>query len=518
MNSNNFLLPATILGIIGCNQPIKKPERPNIILIMGDDIGYSDIGCYGSEINTPNLDYLAQNGLRFRTFYNAAKSEPSRSLLLTGLYQGDDRSLNIASVLRQNGYYTMHAGKEHFFKWVPESCYAVNAFDTSFYYWAINQYLIPPDSMFKNPFYLHGKKLSIDKMLTGPNSFYKTDVETNYALAFLEEARKRNKPFFLYLAYNAAHFPLQAMPEDIAKYRGKYKEGWDVIRQRRYERMRAMGLLTEKYKLSPPSSNINKYRGHPKGDEEIRAKIPLYRPWISLTEKEKDELDLEMAVYAAMIDRMDQNIGRIIQWLKKNNLFENTVIMYLSDNGACPYDSNRDFDHPPGGADSYRSLCAAWANMGNTPFKYFKQFGHEGGCHTHFIVHWPAQIAGGTFTDEPGHITDIFPTLLDIADCKYPETTGTLPTIPLHGKSLLPVFKGGIRDTLNEFMSGHTENFRMFRSGDWKIVRSNGEKWELYHLAEDPSEINNLAEKMPEKVVEIEQKYLQFINARGIHQ
>ncbi len=511
----------------GCQQAEKQPEttenqdqKPNIILMMGDDIGYSDLGCYGSEIQTPHLDQLAENGIRFRTFYNAAKSNPTRSSLLTGKYIGDSTSVNVASVLGNNGYTTIHCGKEHFDKWVPEHCYATNVFDHSLYYWAINEFHIPPDSTFQNPFFLGNQQLDIEDIRVKKKPFFKTDVVTDYALGFIDSAMNQNEPFFLYLPYHVAHYPLQAMPEDIAKYRGKYKIGWDSIRKARYEKMLETGLITEKYKLSEPTDNINKFRGHPGGDEEIREKIPLYRPWETLTEQEKDDLDLEMAVFAAMIDRMDQNIGRIVEKLKQSGQLENTLIMYLSDNGSCPFDSNRDFEVPPGPANSYRTLCAAWANVGNTPFKYFKQFGHEGGSRTHFIVHWPEKIKKGSITDQPGHLVDIYPTLLDVAGIAYPDSFQQMATTPLHGQSLYPVFIGEEREEPEFFISGFTERFRMFRASDWKIVRANDEGWELYNMAEDPTETNNLAQAKPEKLQEMLDLYQQkkqkvFANEQG---
>ncbi|MGC9342572.1 MAG: arylsulfatase [Bacteroidales bacterium] len=514
----NATLPTAIAAILllyGCSgpknqEPKKEKNRPNIILIMGDDIGYSDLGCYGSEIQTPNLDRLAENGIRFRTFYNSAKCNPTRSSLLTGLYKGDDRSINFATVLGQAGYTTITTGKEHFDNWVPESCYAKNAFEYSFTYPVINNYFIPPDSVLTYPYYQDGNELEIKDIIVVNPPFFKTDVVTDYALRYMDTAMQKEKPFFLYLAYNAAHYPLQAKPEDIEKYRGKYRKGWDVIRRERYNRMMEMGLLTEKYKLSDPTDNINKFRGHPGGDPEIREKIPLYRPWDSLTEKEKDDLDLEMAVFAAMIDCMDQNIGRVIQKLEENGELDNTLIMYLSDNGSCPFDSNRDFDIPPGPANSYRTLCAAWANVGNTPFKYFKQFGHEGGSNTHFIVHWPDLIEQkGIITPQVGHLIDIYPTLLEVTGAEYPGNINDRNTIPLHGASLIPIFKGEEREEPEFFISGFLDRFRMFRSGDWKIVIANEEDWELYNITEDPSETNNLANEMPEKLNEMLELYYQ---------
>jgi len=497
---------------VGCNNGSGKKSNsnqnhPNIILIMGDDIGYSDLGSYGSEIQTPNLDELAENGVRFRTFYNLAKCETTRSGLLTGHYRGDYRSFNFTSLLKEQGYQTIHVGKEHFEGWVPEHCYAENVFDYSFYFPIINEFHIPPDSTFQYPFYQDGRELALDEIMVKKKPFFKTDVLTDYATSYIDSAMQTEQPFFLYLPYHVAHYPLQARPEDIAKYRGKYKIGWDTIRQNRYNKMIASGLLTEKYQLSEPTDNINKFRGHPKGDEEIREKIPLCRPWESLTAQEKDDLDLEMAVFAAMIDRMDQNIGRLIQVLKEKGIFENTVIMYFSDNGSCPYDSNTDFDVPPGPANSYRTLSAGWSNVGNTPFKYFKQFGHEGGSHTHFIVHWPEKIKEGFLAVQPGHVVDIFPTMLDIVNIEYPEQYNDTATIPLHGRSLLPVIKGGEREEPEYFISGFTDRFRMFRAGDWKIVKANNEDWELYNIDNDPTEIDDLASSNPARLQEMVSLY-----------
>jgi arylsulfatase len=315
------------------------------------------------------------------------------------------------------------------------------------------------------------------------------------------------QPFFLFLGYGAAHYPLQARPEDIAKYRGKYKTGWDKIRTARLEKLKRQGIVSESTKLSPPTSNINKFRGHKKDNPEIREKIPLYRPWETLTEKEKDDLDLEMAVFAAMVDRMDQNIGRILNYLDEKEIADNTIVIYLSDNGSCPYDSNRDFDYPPGVAEGFRSLSAAWANAGNTPFKYFKQYGHEGGAHTHFILRWPQQVAPQQISHQTGHIIDIAPTLLEAANITYPAKLGDIKPQPLQGSSLMPIIKGEERTEPEFYMSGWTDRFRMFRQKEWKIVKLNNEAWELYNLKDDPTEITNLAETHPEKVTELVTAY-----------
>jgi arylsulfatase len=275
------------------------------------------------------------------------------------------------------------------------------------------------------------------------------------------------------------------------------------------QRLVETGYFPEGTQLSPPSSNINKFRGHPKGDEDRRAKIPLYRPWNELDEAEQDELDLEMAVFAAMVDCMDQNIGRVLDYLDEKGIADNTIIMYLSDNGSCPYDSNRDFNNPPGVAEGFRTLCAAWANAGNTPYKYFKQYGHEGGTQTHFILRWPNKVKAGELTHQQGHIVDIVPTLLEATKTKYPHKLNGIEPQPLQGNSLLPILEGEQREEPEFFMSGWTERFRMYREKDWKIVKLNNEDWELYNLKEDPTEINDLSAKNPEKVKTLIDRYNQ---------
>lgn len=486
--------------------PASATDRPNIILMMGDDIGFSDLGCYGGEIQTPNLDRLASQGMRFAQFYNMAKCNPTRSSLLTGLYQGDERAVPLGQMLRRAGYTTLMSGKEHFDPWVPEHAKVQANFDHYFYYPVINEYFIPRDSSFQRPFFLGERELSVQELAQKHPNFYKTDVVTDYALEFLEMTKEDEKPFFLYLPFHAAHYPLQALPEDIAKYRGTYLKGWDSLRQERYQRLIALGLIDPSYPLSEPEDNINRFRGHPDNNLEIRKNIPRYRPWESLSKEEQDELDLEMAVFAAMIDRMDQNIGRLLAWLEEQGELDNTLMLYLNDNGSCPYDSNVDFDTPPGPAEGYRTLSAAWANASNTPFRLYKQFGHEGGSHTPFIAHWPERIAAGQIKHEPGHLVDIMPTLLEVAGVAYPDTFQERPSLPLDGASLLPVFEGGTRETPEFFVSG-MERHRMYRRGKWKIARANGEAWELYNLEEDLTETTNLAEQMPEKVAEMDSLY-----------
>ena len=479
---------------------IVEDNRPNIVLIMADDVGFSDIGCYGSEINTPHIDRLAEEGMRFRTFYNMAKCNPTRSTLLTGLYRGGKGAVHLAQLARQAGYVSGMFGKEHFDPWVPGYCQADSVFDHSFYYQASNEYFLPPSGQFKRPFIHDGNTLYAKDIEYELSPMYKTDFITGYALRWLDDVLDGGKPFFLYLPYHSAHYPLQARPDDIAKYRGKYLEGWDVLRSRRYARMQSLGVLPQGTELSPPEDNLNCFRG------PIRPDYSQYFSWNSMSSAQQDSLDLEMAVFAAMIDRMDQNIGRILEVIEASGELDNTLLMFLSDNGSCPFYSNNVPDVQPGPANSYWSLRTSWANLGNTPFRQYKQSGHEGGSHTPFIAFWPDQIAANTKTDQPGHVVDMVPTFLDIMEIAYPDSINGNATLALDGSSLLPVFRGDEREEPEYFMSGLSK-FRMFRHGEYKIVKMNGGPWELYNIHEDPAELNNLALDQPNKIMELAAMY-----------
>ena len=479
---------------------------PNIILIIGDDIGFSDIGCYGAEIDTPNLDRLGEQGIRFTQFYNMAKCDPTRSSLMTGLYlprKNSNHSVPFPKLLQKAGYYTALSGKEHFNKWVPKQVYAINCFDDSFLFWAMNEYFIPSDGTFLNEFFLNGQKIRPDEMPVEDPPFYRTDVVTNYALQFLDKAEKAHKPFFLYLPYNAAHYPLQARPEDIEKYKGRYAAGWDSVRAKRYERQKALGIIDPDALLSPPEDNINKFRGPYQGNHY------KYRPWESLAEDEKEYQELLMTVFAAMVDRMDQNIGRVMRKVEEMGALDNTLILFFSDNGSCPYDVAYRPPVPIGGPDCDERLNAAWANVGNTPYRFYKQYGHEGGARTHFIAWWPGKIKPGT-SDAPAHLVDLYPTFLELAGAEYPMRFLEEATPVLDGSSLVPLFTGGSREEPEIIISGNTDRFRMVRFGDWKIVRVNGEPWELYNITSDPTELNNLAGKMPDKVLELESRFSEW--------
>ena len=495
---SSFLFASLLIGLASGPLPAgTEPDRtqPNIVLIMVDDMGYSDIGCYGGEIKTPNLDRLAGGGLRFTQFYNTAKCHTTRAELLTGNYAysiGDnnmEHGATFGEVLRPIGYRTLIAGK-----WHQKPLPTTRGFDR--YYG-----LADGCSNFFNPGLKArpgegppGRKGKTrvrrwaieDKVIMGYTSpdkkFYHTDAFTSYAIDRLDEYKDEDKPFILYLPYTAPHYPLHAWPEDIAKYRGKYKIGWDEIRKQRFARMNKMGIIGPNHKLTPRAS----------------------RAWDDLTDQQKDGEDLKMAVYAAMIDRVDQNLGRLFAKLRELGKWNNTLIMFLTDNGACPEQPNTTPDIPPGPVESYRTVSVAWANASNTPYRKFKSTDYEGGIRTPFIAHWPGVIKPG-LTDQVGHIIDVSATFRDITGAKYPGEVLGNRTKPPVGKSLLPVFKGKQREPHAEIY-WHFSRANAVRQGDLKVVRA-GKAWELYDLKADPTEMHNLAGERPEKTAELAQMW-----------
>jgi arylsulfatase A-like enzyme len=442
-------------------------ERPNIVLIMADDLGFSDLGCYGSEIKTPNLDKLAADGLRFNQFYNTAKCHSSRVSLLTGLYCGQagneslSRGVTMADVLQEAGYFTAMAGKWHLAKEPTD-----HGFQR---YWG---HLSGATNFFTgdDTFRLNGEKWS-----AFGKDFYTTNVNTDFGIKFVDEGIETGKPLFLYMAYNAPHYPLQAPEAEVMKYRGKYKMGWDVLRKQRYEKQIASGLLdAATAKFSPR---------------------PDYIPaWDTLDDEKKDWEDFRMATYAAMVDRLDQNIGRLIEHLKTRGVFENTLIMFCSDNGACPFERTKGKELMPWDPKSYWTYDTGWAHAGNTPFRWYKQNQHEGGISSPMIAHWPAGLKTkpGSVTGQAGHLIDFMATALDLGKGKYPESVGERKIDPLQGLSLAPIFNGETR-TPHEVLYFNFSSNRAIRQGDWKVVSARGGPWELYNIAEDRSELNDLA-------------------------
>ena len=495
-----------VFSITSCNNKEFQKERPNIILILADDMGYSDLGCYGGEISTPNLDQLAENGLRFTQFYNNARCCPTRASLMTGLYphqtgiglmagaQGYDLGLpgyrgylnrncvTIAEVLGKEGYNTLMTGKWHLGIENKERWPLQRGFDK---YYGI----ISGACNYFHPVSPNGLTLGNDAVMPQGADYYTTDAFTDYAISFIQQTQKKNdNAFFLYLAFNAPHWPLQAPQEVINKYKGKYMDGWQNQRLRRLKRMKEMGIINSDLELTPQDS----------------------QEWDSLSEEKKKEMDLRMAIYAAQIDRIDQNIGRLVAYLKKMNIIENTVIFFLSDNGGTS--GGGEFG---GGPENiletkkgiFLSYGRVWGNVSNTPFRKYKCWVHEGGIATPLIVNWPQGIPGrnqGTFVREYGFIQDIMATCIDLADTQYPEKFNGKNITPISGKSLLPLIKGEEKRIHEEPIFWEHEGNKALRQGKYKLVqdyeRDKQNNWELYDLEKDPTEMNDLSEEMSEKV------------------
>ena len=454
--------------------PCLAADRPNVIVIMVDDLGYSDIGCYGGEIDTPNLDALAQNGLRFSQFYNTAKCHSSRVSLLTGQYciaAGDtslSHAVTSAEVLGNAGYFTAMTGKWHLKK-EP----------TDFGFQRYFGHLSGACNFFKgdNTFRLNGQKWTVP-----PKDFYTTVADVDFALDFLDEARTTQKPWYLYVAFNAPHAPLHALSEDYAKYKGGYDEGWDVVRSARVAKQKSLGLLPKELTASPRPEHV------PAWD--------TMEPW-----RQKYEAN-RMTTLAAMIDRVDQEIGRLVSDLKANGEFDNTMILFVSDNGACPYDRKAPrLDVEPTNGDVSLADSTGWSWARNSPFRYYKQNQFEGGISTPAIVHWPAGLktASGTIVDEPAHLIDVLPTLSGITGSDVPASWPNRELRPISGVSLNPIFQGQSFSREKPIHLLFSQD-RGLREGDWKAVSFRGESWELYNVANDRTELHNLADVQPERL------------------
>ncbi len=453
-----------------------RAARPNIIIIMADDLGFSDLGCYGSEIETPNLDRLATEGLRFTQFYNTAKCHSSRICLLTGLYmfqagnEAMDKGVTIAEALAPAGYHTMMVGKWHLDDEPTDRGFA-----------RYFGHLSGATNFFRgdDTFRWNGEKFEVpDK------DFYTTDANTDYAIEFLEEAKRKESPFFLYLAYNAPHYPLHVKESDYRKYEERYDVGWDAIRKARYEKQLRLGLFENVPKLSPRPSDV--------------------RAWDSLDEADRRWESERMAAYAGMVDCLDQNIGRLVEHLKANDLVDNTLIMFCSDNGACPFDRTRGKEYRPWDPNSYWTYDPGWAHVGNTPFRWYKQNQHEGGISSPMIVSWPGlQARAGSVTDQPAHLIDLMATCLDLGEASYPRQYDQREIAALQGRSLAPVFAGKQRDP-HEWLYFQFRNNRAIRKGDMKAVSVKGKHWELYDLKRDRSELQDLTNKMPARAKELQ--------------
>jgi len=501
-------------------QDSRAAERPHIILILVDDMGFSDLGYHGGEIETPHLDALARGGVRFSQFYNSGRCCPTRATLLTGLhphqtgigwmtqppgsdrgkgeppaYQGylNRRGITIGEVLRRQGYATLMAGKWHLGMNERDRWPLQRGFEK--YYGCLSgatRFFHPdhPRGM------TSGNEPVEEPVSTTGEAFYTTDAFTDHAIRFLEEELSgRQRPVFLYLAYTAPHWPLQAFEDDVAKYRGTYRMGWDKLRRQRYQRQIELGLIDPAWKLSP--------------------KTPGIPDWDDLEPAKQDEMDLKMAVYAAMIDRIDQNIGRLVAFLKQARIYEDTLLMFLSDNGACQEGGilgrGEFFDVSKRNLQGSNSYGEAWANASSTPFRLYKHFAHEGGTATPFFLHWPERIQPREdWYREPAQIIDVLPTILDVAGADYPERFHGADIPALDGISLRPAFDGQPLERSEPIFVEHETN-AFVRDGNWKLVGKGvadkdgvaPARWELYDMEADRTETNDLAADHPERVARL---------------
>ncbi len=533
--------------------------RPNVVLILVDDMGYSDIGCYGSEIHTPNLDRLANRGVRFSQMYNCARCCPTRASLLTGLYPhqagignmvGDmgvgpayqgylrDDCVTLAEVLGAAGYRTLMSGK-----WHVGGGYAANHPET----WApgTKPYPIPTQrgfdeyygmlsgggSYFNPPYMMRGERLVYP---AGPDYYLTDDISEQAVRMIRETAREtagatppaggaidgEKQPFFLYVAYTAPHWPLHAMPEDIARYEGRYRQGWDALRSARHEELKGLGVLDPKWPISPR-------------DE----KAP---PFDDLDPARRDWEDLRMAVYAAQVDRMDQGVGRILDELRRLRIEDDTIVMFLSDNGGCAEFLAEDTNKPepfryniptwdgrpmtvgnipglrPGSDTTFMSYDLPWANASNSPFRMFKHWVHEGGISTPFIVHWPAGL--GTqprMCHSQAHVMDIMATLVEVTGAPYPQEHHGTAIQPLEGESFLPALRGSSWQRERPLFWEHHGN-RAVRDGQWKLVQKEGAPWELHEMEADRTEVNDLAAAEPGRAQDLHAMYDEWARRCGV--
>ena len=474
---------------------------PNIVLILVDDMGYSDIGCYGGEIGTPNIDALAEKGVRFTHCYNTGRCCPTRASILTGLhphqtgighmtntpenpeqfdkgipgYRGflNKRCVTLAEVLKEAGYKTLMSGKWHVGMHKRDRRPRQRGFDR-FYG------ILSGGTNYFHPTAPRGLTLDNEDVDPEGEDFYLTDAFTDYAIRFMEKTHGESpdQPFFLYLAYTAPHWPLHAPAEDVERYRGKYLEGWETIRSRRYERMVQKGVISEDWELSARDC----------------------RPWEDLSEEKKREMDLRMAIYAAQVHRMDWNVGRIVEWLEKSGQLNNTLLLFLSDNGGCAEGGElgggdpNDLESDRGWVLSYGR---AWANVSNTPFRRYKHWVHEGGMATPLIAHWPEGVKNSDgWRHDPVYLPDFMATLIDVAGASYPTTYAGNDILPLEGESFLPVIRGKPLDP--RVLYWEHEGNRAVRKDNWKLVAAGRKgQWELYDMSRDRSELQDLKEEHP---------------------
>ena len=508
-----FVLAATAASFVGGRLMAAGPARPNVLLILADDLGFSDLGCYGGEICTPHLDGLAQNGLRFTQFYNTARCWPTRGSILTGYYAQQIRRDTVPGIpsggggvrpawarllpemLRLVGYRSYHSGK-----WHVDGLPCANGFDHSYLLQDAGRYFSPRNHLEDD------EKLPPVARGTG---YYSTTAIADHAIKCLREhaAQHAGVPFFHYLCFTAPHFPLHALPEDIARYRDLYRKGWDAVREERWRRLRERGIV--QHELPAAERDVGPPYHFPEALKTLGAgEVNRPLPWLELTDEQRQFQSAKMAIHAAMIDRMDREIGHVLDQVRAMGAWENTLVLFLSDNGASAEIMVRDDGHdpgaPPGSADTHLCLGPGWSSAANTPLRRHKTWVHEGGIATPLVAHWPRGIRGrGELRHAPGHVIDLVPTILELAGGRPFDTWQGRPVPPLPGKSLVPLFTAD-GTVPRDYLWWCHEGNRAIRVGDWKLVAA-GENgpWELYDLKSDRGESHDLAGKLPDKVREL---------------
>src|SRR3954471_24346187 len=476
-------------------------ERPNVVLILIDDMGFSDLQCYGGEVPTPNINKLAAEGVRFTQFYNTARCSPSRAALLTGLYPHEaglgfldsmivpgskgtqgrlrDDCVTMAEVLDDAGYFTMMTGKWHLGQThgtPPHERGFMRSLSAPY-----GELYFPNQKQRRGDgLVLNGKRHELDDPIFGKN-WYGPDLLTEWGLKFIDEAIAEKKPFFYYMPHSSVHFPLQVPKPDFDRYHGKYMDGWDKLREARHKRQIEMGLVEAKWTLTP-----------------LPPDVP---PWDTLNHKEKEHFDNLMSVYAAMIDHLDHSIGRLVAGLKARGVLDNTIIFVMSDNGGNAESGPKGvlIGKQPGGPQSTVFIGQCWATLANTPFWRYKHFTHEGGISSPLIVHWPAGIAAqrnGKLETQPGHLVDIMPTVVELTGAKYPTEFKGHAIQPEEGVSLVPALAGKPIDRKAPIYFAHEGN-RALRDGKWKLVMKYKGPWELYDMEADRTERHNIIKDKP---------------------
>jgi arylsulfatase A-like enzyme len=504
MKRSALIFTSLIALLIARPLSAAEPARPNIIVILVDDMGFSDISCYGSEIQTPNLDKLAAGGLKFTQFYNTGRCCPTRASLLTGLYshqagighmvednglpgyrgQLNDSCVTLAQVLQSAGYFTSMAGKWHVGQehgvvpWNRGFDASLNSPAGGFYY--------PQDP--RAELYLNGVKLKIGGPEL-PKEWYTTDLFTDFGIKFIDQGIAAKKPFFLYLPYNAPHFPLEAPLDEIAKFRGKYKMGWDKLREQRNAEEIKLGVVEKQWALSP--------------------RPDVVKAWDALTPERQDRFDNIMAIYAAVIQHMDTDVGHLVDALQQRGVLDNTLIMFMSDNGGNAESGPAGIleGDPPGSPASKVFEGQSWATLSNTPFRRYKHFNHEGGIATPMIMHWPARITTpGALRNQVGHVIDLMPTFVELSGATYPTQFNGKPILPMEGKSLVPAIDD--KPIEREALFWEHEGNAAVRVGDWKLVRfKRTGPWELYDMAADRTELHDLSAAQPDKAKALQAKW-----------